>query len=76
MAFSQRTSLNTLKCSRANGKSMIVGPSKPTPQWGSREVQNAEAKWRVHKSSWMNILIGAAIVLTFFVLLLFLDFLG
>lgn len=55
---------------------MIVGPSKPTPQWGSREVQNAEAKWRVHKSSWMNILIGAAIVLTFFVLLLFLDFLG
>jgi len=37
---------------------------------------NGEVKWRAHKSRWRNILIGAGIVLTFFFLLLFLDFLG
>ena len=53
---------------------IAIGATKPTPQWGNREVVSGEIKWRAHKSSWRNILIGAAIVLTFFVLLLFLDF--
>jgi hypothetical protein len=55
---------------------MISGPTKPTLQWGNREVVNGEIKWRAHKSSWKNILIGVAAILAFFVLLLLLDFFG
>ncbi|UCE81164.1 MAG: hypothetical protein JSV94_01675, partial [Methanobacteriota archaeon] len=72
-----RTSINTLKDSPGSSMSMVaIDPTKPTPLWGNREFVRGEFKRRANKSSWRHILIGAAIFLTFFVLLLFLDFLG
>ena len=56
---------------------MITGPSKPTIQWGNREVVKEEVKWRIHsKSSWRNILILTMTILAFMVLLFLLDFFG
>ena len=55
---------------------MIAGPTKPTLQWGNREVVNGELKWRRHKSGWRSMLIGATIVAAFFVFLILLDVLG
>lgn len=72
--------MNTLKGLRANRNAMVAVPTKPSFQWGNREVVNEEYRWRARRNSSRDTLTWVvfvlAVSLTVFVVCLIIDFLG